>query len=200
MVIQSWDTANKDTELSDYSVCTTWGLTSSKVYLLDVYRAKLEFPDLKRSVKRLAHQHKARVVLVEDKASGTQLIRSCVQSTSRSCSRRLRFPAIKSCGCVRKLQRLRAGSSYSRKKRPGSTPTCTNCFRFQIAGMPIKSILLCLRWLGLQKIPDGRAGLKNRLRAWSVSPINLVGKSVLGPCAPRSLGDPICQPRRVRSH
>lgn len=74
LVLQSWDTANKDTELSDYSVCTTWGLTSSKVYLLDVYREKPEFPDLKRAVKRLAREHKARVVLVEDRASGTQLI------------------------------------------------------------------------------------------------------------------------------
>jgi len=24
-VVQSWDTANKPTQLSDYSVCTTWG-------------------------------------------------------------------------------------------------------------------------------------------------------------------------------
>ena len=74
MVIQAWDTANKDTELANYSVCTTWGLTSKNVYLLDVFREKLEFPELKRSVKRLADQHKARVVLVEDKASGTPLI------------------------------------------------------------------------------------------------------------------------------
>lgn len=74
IIVQAWDTANKDTELANYSVCTTWGLTSSKVYLLDVFRDKLEFPDLKKSVKRLAHQHKARVVLVEDKASGTPLI------------------------------------------------------------------------------------------------------------------------------
>jgi predicted phage terminase large subunit-like protein len=74
MVIQSWDTANKDTELANYSVCTTWGLTSQNLYLLDVFREKLEFPDLKKSVRRLAHQQKARVVLVEDKASGTPLI------------------------------------------------------------------------------------------------------------------------------
>ncbi|MFZ5690028.1 MAG: phage terminase large subunit [Pseudomonadota bacterium] len=74
MVFQSWDTANKDTELADYSVCTTWGLTSSNVYLLHVYRDKPEFPDLKRAVRQLAREQKARVVLIEDKASGTQLI------------------------------------------------------------------------------------------------------------------------------
>jgi phage terminase large subunit-like protein len=25
--VQSWDTANEATELSDFSVCTTWGVT-----------------------------------------------------------------------------------------------------------------------------------------------------------------------------
>ena len=74
MVLQAWDTANKDTELANYSVCTTWGLTSNQAYLLDVFREKLEFPDLKKAVRRLAYQHKTRLVLIEDKASGTSLI------------------------------------------------------------------------------------------------------------------------------
>jgi predicted phage terminase large subunit-like protein len=73
-IIQSWDTANKDTELSDYSVCTTWGVVRNHLYLLDVYRRKLDFPSLKRAVLDLARLHKAKLVLVEDKASGTQLI------------------------------------------------------------------------------------------------------------------------------
>lgn len=74
MVIQSWDTASKNTELSDHSVCTSWGLTNKNVFLLDVYRAKLELPDLKRAVRRLAREQNASVVLVEDKSSGIQLI------------------------------------------------------------------------------------------------------------------------------
>lgn len=73
-VVQSWDTANKDNELANFSVCTTWGLKSKHFYLLDVYRRKLNFPDLKRSVLTLADRYNADVVLVEDKASGTSLI------------------------------------------------------------------------------------------------------------------------------
>ena len=73
-VIQSWDTANKDTELSNYSVCTTWGLTNKCMYLLDVFRRKLDFPSLKRAVKSQASLHAPEIVLVEDKASGTSLI------------------------------------------------------------------------------------------------------------------------------
>jgi predicted phage terminase large subunit-like protein len=73
-IIQSWDTANKDTELSNYSVCTTWGRKDQHLYLLDVFRRKMEFPTLKKNVLALAEGHRADIVLVEDKASGTSLI------------------------------------------------------------------------------------------------------------------------------
>jgi hypothetical protein len=40
MVFQSWDTANKSTELSDFSVFTTWGRKNKKFYLLQVLRQR----------------------------------------------------------------------------------------------------------------------------------------------------------------
>jgi len=49
-IVQSWDTANKPGELSDYSVCTTWGVKAPNFYLIDVLRRKLSFPELKRAV------------------------------------------------------------------------------------------------------------------------------------------------------
>ena len=73
-VVQAWDTANKDSELANFSVCTTWGLNDRRMYLLDVFRRKLDFPALKRAVRELAKLHQPTVVLVEDKASGTSLI------------------------------------------------------------------------------------------------------------------------------
>ena len=73
-IVQSWDTANKATELSDYSVCTTWGVDYKHYYLLDVFRQKLNYPDLKRAVIEQAKKHNARTIVIEDKASGTQLI------------------------------------------------------------------------------------------------------------------------------
>jgi len=77
-ITQSWDTANTLSEMSDYSVCTTWGIINKEIYLLDVFREKLNYPDLKRAVKRLVQTHRATVVLIEDKASGTQLIQELV--------------------------------------------------------------------------------------------------------------------------
>jgi hypothetical protein len=51
-IFQSWDTANKSTELSDYSVNTTWGVKGKRLYLLNVFRQRLEYSELKRAVKR----------------------------------------------------------------------------------------------------------------------------------------------------
>jgi phage terminase large subunit-like protein len=50
-IIQSWDTANKPSELADYSACTTWGFKGPSFYLLKVFRKKHNFPDLKRAVQ-----------------------------------------------------------------------------------------------------------------------------------------------------
>jgi phage terminase large subunit-like protein len=74
-IVQSWDTANKATELSDFSVCTTWGVRDKKVYLLGLLRQRLEYPALKRAVHEQQNFYRATEVLIEDKASGTQLIR-----------------------------------------------------------------------------------------------------------------------------
>ena len=73
-VVQSWDTAIKVTELSDYSVCTTWGIRDKEAYLVDVLRARLEYPALKRAVQDQARRYRAQVILIEDKASGQQLL------------------------------------------------------------------------------------------------------------------------------
>jgi predicted phage terminase large subunit-like protein len=73
-VIQSWDTANKSGELNDFSVCTTWGVYDGHYYLLDVFRRRLNYPDLKRAVHEQARKHSPSHIVIEDKASGTQLI------------------------------------------------------------------------------------------------------------------------------
>jgi predicted phage terminase large subunit-like protein len=74
-VMQSWDTANKAGELNDYSVCTTWGVQDRKnFYLLHVFRRRLDYPNLKKAVRAKAVEYEPNIVLIEDKASGTQLI------------------------------------------------------------------------------------------------------------------------------
>lgn len=75
-VIQSWDTGMSSAPTSDYSVCTTWGFhrETSKWYLLDVFRERLDYPDLKRAVIRLHRRWMADMVLIEDASSGKSLL------------------------------------------------------------------------------------------------------------------------------
>jgi predicted phage terminase large subunit-like protein len=78
-IVQSWDTASKATELSDFSVCTTWGVAGKDLYLLDVLRRRLEYPELKRAVREQHERFGPSVVLIEDKASGIQLIQELIR-------------------------------------------------------------------------------------------------------------------------
>jgi predicted phage terminase large subunit-like protein len=55
-------------------VCTTWGKKGNNLFLLHVYRERLDFPSLKRAVVERAELWKATTILIEDRASGTQLI------------------------------------------------------------------------------------------------------------------------------
>lgn len=77
-ILQSWDTASKVTELSDFSVCTTWGIKDKKVYLLAVLRRRLSYRDLKAAAWEQFKSRKPSHVLIEDKSSGTQLIQELI--------------------------------------------------------------------------------------------------------------------------
>ncbi|NTU86346.1 MAG: phage terminase large subunit, partial [Chloroflexales bacterium] len=67
-IIQAWDTASS--RIGDYSVCITAGVRQNKVYVLDVFRDRMETPDLKRAVEQQAAAWDPRVVLIEDASSG----------------------------------------------------------------------------------------------------------------------------------
>lgn len=74
LIIHSWDTASKPTELADYSVCTVWGVLDDKMYLMNVLRDKLDYPKLKQTIRNYSLSYNPDVILIEDKASGIQLI------------------------------------------------------------------------------------------------------------------------------
>jgi predicted phage terminase large subunit-like protein len=77
--VQSWDTANTTAEWSDYSVCTTWGIKDETVYLRNVYRKRLLYPDLKRAVIEQAAAFNPVAVLIENRASGQQLVQDLIR-------------------------------------------------------------------------------------------------------------------------
>lgn len=78
--IQSWDTAATDSDRSDYSVCITIGETKDKhFHLIDCYRGRLLYPDLKRKARQLAELHKVDIVLIEKSSSGEALAQELTQ-------------------------------------------------------------------------------------------------------------------------
>jgi predicted phage terminase large subunit-like protein len=72
-IIQTWDTAYKTAQSNDYSVCATWALTDAGAFLLDVWRDRVEFPELVHTAKDLFARWRPVAVVVEAAASGTSL-------------------------------------------------------------------------------------------------------------------------------
>jgi len=80
-ILQSWDTAFEKTQRADYSAGTTWGIFDCEednfapnIILLNTYKKRVEFPELKRDVMREYTEYEPDSLIVEKKASGAPLI------------------------------------------------------------------------------------------------------------------------------
>ena len=80
-IIQSWDTAHEKKTVNDYSACTTWGVwfneednMNPNVILLDAYKERLEFPQLKKKAYEMYQEFEPDTCLIEKKAAGAPLI------------------------------------------------------------------------------------------------------------------------------
>jgi predicted phage terminase large subunit-like protein len=82
--LMSWDTAFEKSNRSDYSACTTWGVfyqenpetgrTDTNIILLNAFRDRMEFPELKRVAIEQYRDWEPDSVIIEKKASGAPLI------------------------------------------------------------------------------------------------------------------------------
>jgi predicted phage terminase large subunit-like protein len=82
-IIQSWDTAFLKSERADYSACTTWGVFSnidetgksqSNIILLNAFKKRMEFPELKQRAYQEFKEWEVDSLIVEAKAAGSPLI------------------------------------------------------------------------------------------------------------------------------
>jgi phage terminase large subunit-like protein len=141
-IVQSWDTASKATELSPHpnpppragregGGARPGGIASKELYLLDVLRRRMEYPELKRAVRQQHERFRPGVVLIEDKASGIQLIQELIaeglHAVTRdqpqcdkviACTRRPRSPDL--------TRGSRTALSAGPIWRRGSRNTCTS--------------------------------------------------------------------------
>lgn len=82
-IIQSWDTAFEKNNRADYSACTTWGIfthpdkegrDTANIILLDAFKDRLEFPELKSKAVELYKDYEPDTLIVEKRAAGAPLI------------------------------------------------------------------------------------------------------------------------------
>jgi predicted phage terminase large subunit-like protein len=82
-VIQSWDTAFEKHNRADYSACTTWGVfrhpdkngdLKPNIILLDAFKGRMEFPELKKKAFEMWKDWNPDTLLVEKRAAGAPLI------------------------------------------------------------------------------------------------------------------------------
>jgi predicted phage terminase large subunit-like protein len=80
-IVQSWDTAIKSESHHDATVCLTFVEYAGKSYLLDANVLRVEYPELKRAFYSIAEKWKPVAILIEDRASGQQLIQDARRET-----------------------------------------------------------------------------------------------------------------------
>ena len=74
--IQAVDGAWKTGVANDWSVVATWGIDwhAKRYVLLDIWRPKVEYPQLLANVKRLSEKWRPMKILVEEAASGHAIV------------------------------------------------------------------------------------------------------------------------------
>ena len=82
-IIQSWDTAFEKNNRADFSACTTWGIFDhpdkhgnlrSNIILLDAFKERMEFPELKGKALEMYKEWEPDTLIVEKRAAGAPLI------------------------------------------------------------------------------------------------------------------------------
>jgi predicted phage terminase large subunit-like protein len=81
-IIISADTANKVSDLAAYTVFGVWFVTASGYYLVEVVRERINAPQRRRRAINLHAKWKSTAFLIEDKASGIDLIQYLKEDTN----------------------------------------------------------------------------------------------------------------------
>jgi predicted phage terminase large subunit-like protein len=157
--VQSWDTAVSANDNADWSVCTTWAIRGKSYYLVDVFRARLEFPFLKRKIVELKNQFNVRDVLIEEAGAAIGLIQLLRDED------RLRPIAIKPQGSKEDRMAAQSAVIEAGNVHVQSTASWLDTFRLELVAFPggknddqVDSLSQFLNWVG------GRRGGMKLLR------------------------------------
>jgi len=107
--IQTIDSAFKTGVGNDYSVIATWGMAKNGFYLIDIWRMKVEYPDLYQAIIDQFNKHDPRYVIIEDAASA--------QSAIQQLKRETMLPILPVHPAQSKIARAEIATPYGEAKR-----------------------------------------------------------------------------------
>lgn len=116
-IIQSVDPGFTTNEGSSCTACLTFLCREDRFYLLDVFRGKMEFPELMRFVPAFADKWQAGIVVLEDSGAGKALIQA-VHQLDRRRYRWLRPTAEKQVRLLRVSPYIENGRVFLPKQAP----------------------------------------------------------------------------------
>jgi predicted phage terminase large subunit-like protein len=157
-IVQSWDIAMTTSNANDYSVCTTWQIIKRDYYLLDVFRDRLDYPDLRRQVDVLATKYDAETILIEDAGPGMALLQDLRQNLPQGMPRPIgRKPeGSKAERMVAQSAKIEAGQVYLPRQADW-----LDSFLLELLGFPnarhddqVDSVSQFLNWIGLRNFLD----------------------------------------------
>jgi hypothetical protein len=78
-IVQSWDPAMTDLETSAYTVCTTWGISGRRLFLIDVFRKRLDYPQIEPAIVSMRMKYRATAIVVETSGVGLGIFKGLVR-------------------------------------------------------------------------------------------------------------------------
>jgi len=151
-------TAAMTGQANDYSVCTTWKKCKKDYFLIDVFRARLQYPDLRRMVASLASRHAADTVLIEDAGPGMMLLQDLQREIPTGMNRPIgvKPEGSKADRMVAQSAKIEAGHVYLPRKAEW-----LDSFLLEVLGFPqathddqIDSVSQFLKWASTQALYD----------------------------------------------
>jgi predicted phage terminase large subunit-like protein len=72
-IVQSWDPAIVDNETAAFTVCTTWAILGRKLYLVNVFRKRLDFYKIEPAMLSMKQKYNAGYVILEVSGVGAAI-------------------------------------------------------------------------------------------------------------------------------
>ena len=166
-VVQSWDIAMMTGEANDFSVCTTWRMTKADYYLIDVFRARLQYPDLRRKIASLVARYRAETILIEKAGPGMTLLQDLRSElpNGMTCPIGVKPDGSKADRMVAQSAKIEAGHVHLPKQA-----NWLDSFLLELLAFPhgrhddqVDSVSQFLKWAAARRLYDQPLGLGGRL-------------------------------------